>query len=231
MTSTTPHNPTIDHFNDLADHWWDPQGPLKTLHTINPFRVQYIRQQSQVSARRILDVGCGGGILTEALARLGGNANGIDLAPDSIRVAQQHATEQQLDIHYRCMDINDCREDDSYDVVCCMELLEHVSEPAQLVEHCVRLCQPGGDLFFSTINRTAEAFIKAIIGAEYVCGLIPKGTHQYAQFIKPSELNQWLSQAGARSVHVQGFHYAPFTGMHRLCDNVQINYLLHAKKI
>lgn len=231
--STHAHNhDAVAHFNTLANDWWDPDGPLKTLHEINPFRLQYIRTRSQLQDQTVLDVGCGGGILSEAMARYGAQVSGVDLAAKNIEAAQAHALHADLNIDYQCRAVNTLvpQHAEYFAVVTCMELLEHVPDPAQMIADCVALCQPGGDLFFSTINRTPKAFVTAILGAEYICGLIPRGTHQYRDFIKPSELTHWLREAGAEVDHLQGFHYAAFTRQHRLCDDVSINYMIHAKK-
>lgn len=223
---------SLDHFNTLAKDWWDVNGKLKTLHTINPYRLQYIRKRCDIHGQRILDIGCGGGILSESLARFGAQVTGIDLAAQSIATAAAHATESKLDIDYQHCSSQDlvAQQCHTFDTITCMELLEHVPDPAALVADCVALCQPGGDLFFSTINRTPQAFLQAIVGAEYITKLIPRGTHQYRQFIKPSELARWLEDAGATVQHIQGFHYAALTGHHRLTERVGINYMLHASK-
>lgn len=232
MNEQTLQQQSIDHFNTLADDWWHVDGPLKTLHTINPFRLQYIRKQCQVNDNTVLDVGCGGGILSESLARFGACVTGIDLAEKNIEAAIKHAEQSGLDINYVTISSDALRaqQPSSFDVITCMELLEHVPDPAALIADCVALCRPGGDLFFSTINRTPKAFLQTIVGAEYITGLIPRGTHQYKQFIKPSELTRWLESAGASVEHIQGFHYAALTGHHRLTPDVGMNYMLHARK-
>lgn len=226
----TAKHDAVEHFNHLADTWWDLQGPLKTLHEINPFRLQYIMDRCALSGQATLDVGCGGGILSEALALHGAQVTGLDLAPNSIEAAKAHAQSHGLSIDYQCVDVASWQGHIPIHVLTCMELLEHVDDPKQLIKDCVKHCASGADLFFSTINRTPKAFVFAILGAEYITGLIPKGTHHYAQFIKPSELASWLQAAGAKVQHVQGFHYAAITKEHRLCDDVSINYMLHAKK-
>lgn len=226
----TANQDAVEHFNHLADAWWDLDGPLKTLHEINPFRLQYIQDRCELTDRATLDVGCGGGILSEALALHGAQVTGLDLATDSIEAAKSHAQSHALSIDYQCTDVATWQADEPVNVLTCMELLEHVDDPAQLIHDCVKHCAPGADLFFSTINRTPKAFLLAIVGAEYITGLIPKGTHAYGQFIKPSELSNWLQAAGATVQHIQGFHYAAITKEHRLCDDVSINYMLHAKK-
>lgn len=223
---------SIAHFDAMAGQWWDLNGPLKTLHEINPYRMQYIREHTTLHQQDVLDVGCGGGILSEAMARFGAKVTGIDLAENNIAAAKAHADQNDLSISYQCTSADKHLQHGTghYKVVTCMELLEHVPNPDEIVAQCVALCAPGGDLFFSTINRTPKAFATAIIGAEYICGLIPKGTHHYRDLIKPSELAAWLYNAGATLRHVQGFHYAAFTGKHRLCDDAQVNYMIHARK-
>tara|TARA_A100001015_G_scaffold314181_1_gene423074 strand:+ start:3526 stop:4230 length:705 start_codon:yes stop_codon:yes gene_type:complete len=232
MNKQQSQQQSIDHFNTLAKDWWRTDGPLKTLHTINPFRLQYIGKRCQINDRSALDVGCGGGILSESLARFGAKVTGIDLAEQNIQVAKDHAHTTGLDMTYLHTSSHDIATQNpgSYQIITCMELLEHVPEPTTLIADCVAACRPGGDLFFSTINRTPKAFLHAIVGAEYITNLIPRGTHQYRQLITPSELTRWLEAAGATVQHIQGFHYAAFTGHHRLTDNVAINYMLHATK-
>lgn len=232
MNKQQSQQQSINHFNTLAEDWWLADGPLKTLHTINPYRLQYIRKRCQINARSTLDIGCGGGILSESLARFGAEVTGIDLAEKNIAAAKSHAEQAALNIDYLHLSSHDllAQRPPPFNIITCMELLEHVPDPAGLIADCVALCSPGGDLFFSTINRTPKAFLHAIVGAEYVTNLIPRGTHQYRQFIKPSELTRWLEAAGAAVQHIQGFHYAALTGHHRLTDNVAINYMLHASK-
>ena len=222
----------IAKFEALADTWWDPNGDFRPLHDINGPRVRYIHERVEVAGKTALDVGCGGGLLTEALASLGASTVGTDLGESALAVARVHARESGAVVDYRQIAVEDLavEEPAHYDIVTCLELLEHVPEPASVVRACAVLARPGGHLFFSTLNRTARAFVLAVVGAEYVMNLLPRGTHDYAKFIKPSELATYIRQAGLELNEVSGMTYNPLT---RRCDmgrDVRVNYMAHAIK-
>ncbi|MFW2403754.1 MAG: bifunctional 2-polyprenyl-6-hydroxyphenol methylase/3-demethylubiquinol 3-O-methyltransferase UbiG [Gammaproteobacteria bacterium] len=219
----------IDKFNDLAANWWDTAGEMKPLHQMNPCRVDYIDGRAAIQGKRCLDVGCGGGILSEGLAQRGAIVTGIDMAPASLAVAEEHCAESELDIRYLQSSAEALaeQEPDEYDVVTCLEVVEHVPDPASLIASCAKLVRPGGDVVLSTINRHPKAFAMAIIGAEYVLGILPKGTHEYAKFIQPAELEAFGRQAGLELRDLTGLHYSPFTETFSLGGNVDVNYLAH----
>jgi 2-polyprenyl-6-hydroxyphenyl methylase/3-demethylubiquinone-9 3-methyltransferase len=219
-------------FNALAGEWWDAQGALWTLHAINPLRMAFIRSHTALNGQNILDVGCGGGILTEALAREADSVTGIDLAAASLSTARLHAESEGLTVDYRLLPIEDlaASEPARFDVVTCMEMLEHVPDPAAIVQACATLVKPGGWLFLSTLNRTPKAFALAIVGAEYLTGMIPRGTHDWNKFIRPAELAAWLRAAGMESVDQQGLHYNPLNRQFSLAPGVEVNYLVAARK-
>ncbi len=214
-------------FEALADRWWDPTGEFKALHDLNPVRVDFIDARAPLRARRVVDVGCGGGILSEAMAHRGARVTGIDAAASVLEVARRHQADSSLEVDYVHITTEELarRESGSYDTVACMELLEHVPDPVSLVRACASLTRVGGDVFFSTINRNPKAWAYAVLGAEYVLGLIPKGTHDYQNFIRPSELAGWARQAGLELKELKGMTYNPLTGEARLGSNVQVNYL------
>jgi len=216
-------------FNDLAHRWWDPQGDFRPLHEINPLRLEWIARHAPLEGRRVLDVGCGGGILAEAMARRGAAVTGIDLAEKPLRVAELHRGESRLQIDYQRISAEALAGSraGAFDIVTCMELLEHVPEPAAMVAACARLCRPGGQLFFSTINRSPKAYLFAVIGAEYLLKLLPKGTHDYQRFVKPSELARWARSADLRLGEMIGMTYNPFTRRYSLGPDCDVNYLLH----
>lgn len=219
-------------FNASAARWWDPEGEFRPLHEINPLRLAFIERQCRLDGRRVADIGCGGGILAEALARSGARVCAIDMAPDSLEVARLHLLESGLDIDYRCQTAEGLAAEmpGAFDVVTCMELLEHVPDPASLIAACARLVRPGGDCFFSTLNRTPRAYLEAIVGAEYLLRMLPHGTHDYARFIRPSELAAWCRAAGLEPAAMIGIRYCPVTRRFRLDDDVQVNYILHARR-
>jgi len=211
-------------FEELAHRWWDPAGEFRPLHDINPLRLEWIAAHCSLDGAAVLDVGCGGGILAEAMARRGARVTGIDLSEKALRVAQLHLHESKLDIRYEKSAVEDFGGE--FDVVTCMELLEHVPDPASMVAACARLTRPGGQVFFSTINRNPKAYLFAVVGAEYVLGLLPKGTHDYMRFIKPSELSRWTRASGLRTDEIIGMSYNPITRRYRLGGNCDVNYLV-----
>jgi 2-polyprenyl-6-hydroxyphenyl methylase / 3-demethylubiquinone-9 3-methyltransferase len=222
----------LDKFNELAHRWWDPQGPQKALHALNPARLGYVADRIELRGARVLDLGCGGGLLSEALARTGARVTGIDLAPAVIEVARLHLHESQLAVDYRLQSSAElaAAEPATFDVVCCMELIEHVPDPAALVADLAAMLKPGGRLFMSTLNRTPVAFGAAILGAEYVMRLLPRGTHHYAQFLKPAELARLLRQHGLEVTDVSGLGYDPFRRKAWRSRLTAVNYLLSACK-
>jgi len=228
-------NPNIDpaelgKFEASASRWWDAGGEFKPLHIINPLRLDYIDERAPLSGRRVLDAGCGGGLLSEAMAKRGAAVTGIDPGRTAIEVAQLHARESQLDITYLCTDTGQLADEQpgQYDSVTCMELLEHVPDPAALVRACAQLAKPGGDVFFSTINRTPKAWLLAVVGAEYVLRLLPRGTHRYEKLIRPGELGRWCERAGITVRDITGLHYNPCSETFALGPGVDVNYIAYA---
>jgi 2-polyprenyl-6-hydroxyphenyl methylase/3-demethylubiquinone-9 3-methyltransferase len=220
-------------FSALAARWWDPQSEFKPLHDINPLRLAYINQYSgHLAGQAVLDVGCGGGILSESLARQGADVTGIDMGEASLNVAKLHLYESNLKINYRCITVEQLaiEQPDHFDVVTCMEMLEHVPDPASVIEACCRLVKPSGHVFFSTINRTLKSYLLAIIGAEYILKLLPKGTHEYEKFICPTELARWARQIGLDIKAMTGLHYNPLTQTYSLAPGVSVNYLVYAQR-
>jgi 2-polyprenyl-6-hydroxyphenyl methylase/3-demethylubiquinone-9 3-methyltransferase len=214
----------LEKFSRLAARWWDPEGEFRPLHDINPLRLEWIEGHAQLAGRDVLDVGCGGGILAESMARRGARVTGIDLSEKALRVAELHLHESKLDVRYAKSSVEDCV--GAFDVVTCMELLEHVPDPASMVAACARLAKPGGHVFFSTINRNPKSYLFAVVGAEYVLGLLPKGTHDYRRFVKPSELAAWCRAAGLRTEELVGMTYNPISRRYRLGRDCDVNYLL-----
>ena len=221
-----------DKFDRIASSWWDPEGESRPLHELNPARVRFVRERAQLKDADVLDVGCGGGILSEALAREQARVTGIDIAAKALSVAKLHLLESGLEVDYQESTAEQFAAEHAgtFDVLTCMELLEHVPDPASVVSACAELLRAGGHCFLSTLNRTPVAFALAIVGAEHVVQLLPKGTHQYDRFIKPSELTGWLRAAGLEPLEVCGLHYNPLTRTTRLGGNVAVNYLVHAQK-
>lgn len=222
----------LDKFNALANRWWDPNGPQKPLHALNPARLGYVRERATLAGVRALDVGCGGGLLSEALARAGAEVTAIDLAQDLLKIARLHGLESGVRVDYRSSSVEALAVEmpGAFDVVTCMEMIEHVPDPASVVAACAALLKPGGRLFLSTLNRTPAAFALAIVGAEYVTGLVPKGTHRYRDFIKPSELGAWLRAAGLTLEDVSGLRYDPLRNTARVGGRTDVNYLACARK-
>jgi len=216
-------------FSQLAHRWWDPQGEFRPLHDINPLRLDWIASRAELAGSRVLDVGCGGGILAEAMAARGARVTGIDLSEKSLRVAQLHLLQSNAQVDYEQSSPEDyaARHAGEFDALTCMELLEHVPEPANVVAACARLVRPGGQVFFSTINRNPKAYLFAVIGAEYILRLLPRGTHDYLRFIKPSELSRHARAAGLRVAELIGMTYNPFTREYRLGRDCDVNYLVH----
>lgn len=223
----------IAKFEALASRWWDRDGEFRPLHEINPLRANYIDQHSPVAGRQLVDVGCGGGILAEAMAQRGAVVTGIDMGAAPLAVARTHQLESGVDVDYHQSTAEQLAADRGacFDIVCCLEMLEHVPDPAAVIAACAALAKPGGDLYFSTINRNPKAFAFAIVGAEHILKLLPAGTHEYARFIKPSELAGWLRDAGLLLAGMTGLTYNPVTRQYRLAaTDVSVNYMVHATK-
>lgn len=223
----------IAKFEELAHRWWDPHSEFKPLHEINPLRSNYIDEHSPVAGTRLLDVGCGGGLLCEAMAQRGATVSGIDMGEAPLSVAKLHQLESGVEVDYRQSTAEALAEQEaeSYDIVTCLEMLEHVPDPQSVIQACAKLVKPGGDLYFSTLNRNPKSYLFSIIGAEYVLKLLPKGTHDYSKYIKPSELAKWLRDAGLQLCNMTGLTYNPLTKRYKLNSNdVDVNYLVYAKK-
>lgn len=222
----------VDKFSALASSWWDKNGPCAPLHILNPCRLQFIQQNSVIANKNILDIGCGAGILTESLAHNNAKVTGIDASAAVIAAAQAHAAIANLDIIYKNITIEEFLTTDTtqFDIITCMELLEHVPDPRKLIADCAKLLKPGGKIFLSTINKTLRAYVLAIVGAEYVLNIVPKQTHDYNKFIRPSELADMLQYSGLKLKLLRGLQYKPFTKTARLSSDVRINYLAYAIK-
>ena len=221
-------------FSDLAHRWWDTESEFRPLHQINPLRLDWITDIAPITGKRVLDVGCGGGILADAMARRGADVLGIDLATKALRVAQLHALEAQTPrVQYREISAEALavEQPESFDVVTCMEMLEHVPDPSSVVRACAQMVKPGGHVFFSTINRNPKSFLFAIVGAEYVLNLLPKGTHEYAKFIRPSELARYAREAGLELEHTKGLEYNPLSRRYWLSGDTSVNYMLGTRKV
>ncbi|MFA7555122.1 MAG: bifunctional 2-polyprenyl-6-hydroxyphenol methylase/3-demethylubiquinol 3-O-methyltransferase UbiG [Spongiibacteraceae bacterium] len=223
----------IAKFEALANRWWDKNSEFKPLHEINPLRSNFIDQRSPVAQASLLDIGCGGGILCEAMAQRGAKVSGIDMGAAPLAVAKLHQLESGVNVNYRQMTAEDLalQEAGQYDIVTCLEMLEHVPDPSSVIKACATLVKPGGHVYFSTINRNPKSYLFSIIGAEYLLKLLPKGTHDYSKFIKPSELAQWIRDAGLQLQDLTGLIYNPITKHYRLNDNdVDVNYLVHTRR-
>jgi 2-polyprenyl-6-hydroxyphenyl methylase/3-demethylubiquinone-9 3-methyltransferase len=219
-------------FASRAGEWWDPRGAFRTLHEINELRLNYIAQRAELKGARVLDVGCGGGLLAEGLASRGARVTGIDMAPENVAAAAHHAVAGALTIDYCCVDVEELAREraGAFDVVTCLEMLEHVPEPEHIVAACAAVVRPGGAVFFSTINRNLKSFALAIVGAEYVLGLLPRGTHEYRKLIRPSELAQWCRRVGLDVSELTGLHFNPATRDYWLDGNVDVNYFACARR-
>ena len=222
----------LNKFSELAHKWWDKSSEFKPLHDINPLRLNYIDKALPLKGKTVLDVGCGGGILSESMAERGAKVTGIDLGEKALKVAQLHSLESGVAVDYQLISVEDLAEKQpaSFDVVTCLEMLEHVPDPASVVAACAKLVKPGGHVFFSTINRNPKAYLFAVSGAEYVLNLLPRGTHDYAKFIKPSELASYMRPAGLSLQHQIGMSYNPITQHYWLGDDTSVNYMMHTVK-
>jgi len=228
----------IAKFEQIANQWWDLSGDFKPLHQVNPLRVQFIcqhiaDQQSELFAKKVIDVGCGGGILSESLAKLGANVTGIDMGTEPLNVAKLHALESGLTISYEKITAEDkaqqCTE--AFDMLTCMEMLEHVPDPASVISACSKLVKPGGLIFFSTLNKTVKSYLLAILAAEKILKLVPDGTHDHKKFIRPSQLISWAEQSNLNCLDACGIHYNPITENHKLTSNLDVNYILCCQKL
>ncbi|MYM62889.1 bifunctional 2-polyprenyl-6-hydroxyphenol methylase/3-demethylubiquinol 3-O-methyltransferase UbiG [Pseudomaricurvus sp. HS19] len=228
----------VDHaeiakFEALASRWWDRNSEFKPLHDINPLRCNFIDERSPVAGQKVVDVGCGGGILAEALAQRGADVTGIDMGEAPLEVAKLHSLESGVQVNYRRITAEElaAEQPGQYDIVTCLEMLEHVPDPSSVIKACATLCKPGGHVYFSTINRNPKAYAFAVLGAEYVLQLLPKGTHEYSKFIKPSELAQWIRQADLQMQDMTGMTYNPITKRYKLkASDVDVNYLVHTTR-
>jgi len=223
----------IAKFEALAYRWWDTESEFKPLHDINPLRLDFIDKHANLAGKKVLDIGCGGGILSESMAKRGAKVKGIDLGEAALAVAKIHAKEEDLDVEYQAESAEEIaqQEPNSYDIVTCMEMLEHVPDPAAIVSACASLVKPGGHVFFSTINRNPKSFLFAIVGAEYVLNLLPKGTHHYEKLIRPSELDRWIRQASLHTNEIIGMTYNPLHKTYKLSSDTSVNYIVHSQNI
>jgi len=230
MTNADPIE--LEKFSQLAHRWWDPNSEFKPLHDINPLRLDWIERHAGLAGKKVLDVGCGGGLLSEGMAARGATVTGIDLSEKALGVARLHLLESGRSVDYRQTSAEALAEGEAgaYDVVTCMEMLEHVPNPASTIAACAALVKPGGQVFFSTINRNPKAYLLAVIGAEYILKLLPKGTHEYARFIKPSELSRWAKSVGLEPDELIGMSYNPLTQGYGLGRDTSVNYLIHCRR-
>lgn len=233
MTKTSNFDPAeLNKFSELAHKWWDKTSEFKPLHDINPLRLNYIDNLVSLTEKTVLDVGCGGGILSESMAAMGAKVTGIDLGEKALKVAQLHSLESGINVDYQRVAVEKFAEDnpEKFDVVTCLEMLEHVPDPSSVIKACAMLVKPGGHVFFSTINRNPKSYLFAVIGAEYLLNMLPRGTHDYAKFIKPSELAGWARVAGLTLEGETGMSYNAITQQYKLGDDVSVNYLMHFTK-
>lgn len=239
MTATANHSTTnvdpaeIAKFNDIASRWWDPAGEFKPLHLLNPVRLSYISDELQgLFGKQVIDIGCGGGILAESMARCGANVTGLDMASDSLNVARLHALEAGVEVNYQQATAEQYAQAHAaqFDVVTCMEMLEHVPEPISVVQACADLAKPGATVFFSTLNKTWKAYLLAIVGAEHLLKLVPKGTHEFSKFIRPSELMRFIELAGLEVTDATGLHFNPLNNSFKTGPGVDVNYIVVARK-
>ncbi|TVQ88607.1 MAG: bifunctional 2-polyprenyl-6-hydroxyphenol methylase/3-demethylubiquinol 3-O-methyltransferase UbiG [Chromatiaceae bacterium] len=235
MSQSTPNvdQAEVSKFEALAARWWDPFSEFKSLHDINPLRLDYVQRRVPLAGREVLDVGCGGGILSESMALAGARVTGIDMGEEPLRVAELHTLETGAEVTYRQMTVEELAHERpaSFDVITCMELLEHVPDPASVIAACAQLVRPGGHVFFSTLNRNPKSYLFAILGAEYVLGLLPRGTHDYARFITPVELDHWVRQTELRLIDLTGLTYNPVTRQYRLDPkDLDVNYLATGRR-
>lgn len=232
MTSVNVDAAELEKFGELAHKWWDKSSEFKPLHDINPLRLGYIDEAISLEGKKVLDVGCGGGILAESMAEKGADVTGIDLGEKALKVAQLHSLESGVKVDYRLIAAEELAKQEAgqYDVVTCLEMLEHVPDPASIVQACSNLVRPEGHVFFSTINRNPKAYAFAVLGAEYILNMLPKGTHDYAKFIKPSELSAWARSVGLDLIDQAGMSYNPLTQHYWLNSDVSVNYLVHMQK-
>tara|TARA_Y100000590_G_scaffold190460_1_gene216773 strand:+ start:8596 stop:9297 length:702 start_codon:yes stop_codon:yes gene_type:complete len=224
----------VEKFDDLAKSWWDPQGDFKSLHQINPLRINFIKERTTLAGKQVLDIGCGGGLLAEVLSDLGAIVTAIDASEKTINVAKAHAKKVGSNVNYIKASLEEFSKIEpkaKFDVITCLEMLEHVPDPLQILKKCSDLLNQDGDLFLSTINRNPRSYLFAIIGAEYLLNLLPKGTHDYSKFIKPSELSKWLNKSNLNTIEVVGLSYNPITDNYWLGKDIAVNYLLHASKV
>lgn len=223
----------VNKFDELAAKWWDMEGEFKPLHKINPLRVGFIEERASLAGKKVLDVGCGGGILSESLSKLGADVTGIDASENTIGVAKSHSKSIDSSVKYFQNTIEEfvsSNPDESFDVITCLEMLEHVPSPGEIIKICSGLLKQNGDIFFSTINRNPRSYLFAVIGAEYILNLLPKGTHDYNKFIKPSELAKWTREANLKTLETTGLSYNPITDNYWLGKDIQVNYMVHARK-
>lgn len=231
MTQNIDQN-EVNKFAEIAEKWWDPTGDFKPLHVINPLRANYINKKSPINGLKVLDVGCGGGLLAEALDAKGAKVTAIDVTDANIEVAKLHAKKMQVDINYKLITAEDLAKKESkfYDVVSCLEVIEHVPDPGQLIKACADLLKPGGHMFLSTLNRNPRSFVTAIVGAEYIFNILPKGTHEWSKFIKPSELEKFMRDAGIKLIESKGMFYNPIFHSANLNNDLGVNYMMHGSK-
>lgn len=233
LKSVNVDSAEIAKFESIATRWWDIESEFKPLHEINPLRTNYIEEHASLAGKKVLDIGCGGGILSEAMALRGAKVTGLDLGQANLDTAKLHALESGVEVDYQCIPVEGFAEEypESFDIVTCLEMLEHVPDPESIVRACAKLVKPGGKVFFSTINRNPKSYLMAVIGAEYILKLVPTGTHDYHKFIKPAELARWCRPVGLKQIHMTGMTYNPISKDYKLADNdVDVNYLVACEK-